>query len=364
MLTYRDYVRVASQSGGSEGGPAHVMTEREWNSLTPQQQWLEVNQLLILDPTDPRYEELHGRLGGEDGRPIFVQDPNVTDDFLTDRWFTDPSRVERGQNYLAYADDNRSPHFQAQDQFSKKEKIRFALMAAALLGGGAMATGGFGAGAAGTEGLVATIPENLAIGGSLEAGIPLVEMPEIIAAGGGMGGGAAGSGAGLAGLGEAAGGGMTATIPENLALSAGGGGSSIPLVDAPNIVQAGGGSSWMNALGGPGNIARGALGLASLGAASGGGGGGGSGSDDVNSLIEQMANVNRVDQTTPFGTRRWHQDPQTGRWSVVDALSEPEQANFEQVQGMNSDVTGLARSRLAEVLTRGPRPRYDRPLGT
>jgi hypothetical protein len=120
--------------------------------------------------------------------------------------------------------------------------------------------------------------------------------------------------------------------------------------------------SVVDAMGGPQGVARMAGGLASLGAAGGGGGGGGSG--DANSIIEQMAQANRVDHNTPIGSRRWSQDPATGRWTVNDSMSETEQANFGNVQQLNAGVTGMARDRLAQLLAQGPRQRYDRPLGT
>lgn len=102
------------------------------------------------------------------------------------------------------------------------------------------------------------------------------------------------------------------------------------------------------------------LGVAAAGASHGGSGGG---NTDPASIIQQMADANRVNQNTPFGSRNWVQGPD-GRWTVNDTLSEPEAANFANVQQLNSGVTGMARGKLAELLAAGPRQRYDRPLGT
>lgn len=173
----------------------------------------------------------------------------------------------------------------------------------------------------------------------------------------------AGGAGGLSGLGQAASGG--ASVPGDMALSTGGG-ASTALDAMPAIQQAGSGSSMLgqayNAVGGAQGIARMGLGLASLGAASSGGGGSG-GETDPQNIIEQMANANRVDQNTPIGSRRWSQDPATGRWTVNDSMSPTEQANFEGVQGLNSSVTQMARDRLAALLAK-PTQRYDRPLGS
>lgn len=108
---------------------------------------------------------------------------------------------------------------------------------------------------------------------------------------------------------------------------------------------------------------RAALGLASLGAGLGGGsgGGGGGGSGDANSIIEQMANANRVNHNTPLGSRNWAKGPD-GRWTMNDTMDPAEEANFRNVQGMNASVTDMARQRLAALLAQGPSPRADRPI--
>jgi hypothetical protein len=157
------------------------------------------------------------------------------------------------------------------------------------------------------------------------------------------------------------------------AASGGGGAGGLSIEMLPNIAQpamnsmvpaatATGSGGLVSALGGYGNIARGAMGLASLGSSSSGGGSrGGGGASDASSIIDQMANVNRVDHDTPLGSRRWTQGPD-GRWSVNDSMDPAEEANFRQVQGMNADVTGMARQRLAALLAGPSRQRADRPL--
>lgn len=264
-----------------------------------------------------------------------------------------------------------------QNQWERRHRrqgqIAMGIMGGAALAGlaGLGAAGGAGAAGAG-EGLAATIPADLAVGGGAAgSSIPLAEMPAIVGAdslgAGAMGAG--GGGAGLAGLGEAAGsGGLAAQVPADLAYSTGvpGGGASVGLDAAPAIQQAGGGGfgSLVDSVGGWGNVARLGVGLAGLGAAAGGRGSGDAGETNPQNIIEQMANANRVDHNSPFGSRRWSQDPESGRWTVTDALSPTEQANFEGVQGINSGVTNMTRDYLARMMAAGPRQRYDRPLGT
>jgi hypothetical protein len=123
-----------------------------------------------------------------------------------------------------------------------------------------------------------------------------------------------------------------------------------------------GGGSLLSSLGGAQNVARLGMGLASLGGAGGSSGSSsGGGNSDAQSIIQQMAQANRVNQNTPFGSRKWTQGP-NGQWQVDDTLSAPEQANFENVQGMNADVTGMARQRLAALLAQPQRGRADAPI--
>lgn len=244
--------------------------------------------------------------------------------------------------------------FVNQDKFDRRHR-RSQIMAAAMMAGGAAgglltagaagAAGAGGIGAAEGAGLAATIPGDLALGGGAAGGsAALAEIPAITGAGT-----AGAGGAGLAGLGQAA---------------AGGGG----LAGAGGAASGGAGAAagaggLVDSLGGWQNIARGAGGLAALGASAGGGGGSG-GETNPQNIIEQMAAANRVDHNTPVGNRRWSQDPATGRWTVNDSMNPAEQANFEGVQGINSNVTQAARDRLAALLSQAPRQRYDRPLGT
>lgn len=230
--------------------------------------------------------------------------------------------------------------------------------------GAAGAAGAGGGGGAGSAGFTFEALPQIAQPGAMNAMAPAFSLPA-------EAGGLAGLGAASGGGGGGAGGALTASVPGDLAVGGGSGmAGSAPLVDMPAIQAAGGSGAGagglVNSLGGWQNIARTGLGLASLGASSGGGGGGGGGgSGDAESIIDQMARHNRVDQNTPIGSRRWSQGAD-GRWTVNDTMSPAEQANFEQVQQMNSGVTGMARQRLADMLANmaKPRPRYDRPLGT
>jgi hypothetical protein len=214
----------------------------------------------------------------------------------------------------------------------------------------------------------------LAVGGAFGGAAMAAEAAAAAAAGSG-GAGMVAPDIAAAGAGPGA-----ATIPADIAVGGGLGGSSIPLVEMPGIVsagEAGGGLAGLGAAsgGGAGGAATGGLEIGGGGAggvgAGGGvgsagirGGGGGGGSSDAGSIIEEMANANRVDHNTPLGSRRWAQGAD-GRWTVTDAMDPAEETNFRNVQGMNSDVTGMTRQRLADLLANPqPRQRYDRPLGT
>lgn len=246
-------------------------------------------------------------------------------------------------------------------KFERRQR-RGKIIAGTIIGGAALAgMAGVGAAGAGAGAGSAAPGAGFTIGAEGAAGV-----------GAGATGGASFSGlggGGLAGLGEAVGSGggssSAATVPENLALSQGAGGASPALAEIPAIQQAGGATPglWdraVSSLGGYGNIARGALGLASLGAAREGTSGG---ETNPQSIIEQMANANRVNHNTPFGSRAWSQGAD-GRWTVNDSLSPEEQANYEGVRGLNSNVTNTARDRLAAFMAQAPRGRYDRPLGS
>jgi hypothetical protein len=250
----------------------------------------------------------------------------------------------------------------------KAGQRRRALTAAAIIAAGAGAGASGLLGGAGEVG-AATIPESalgtLPLDTAVGSSPALAELPSIISAGdAGLGVGAAATGSGgLAALGSSG----AATIPESalgtLPMDTATAGSPA-LASLPSIQQAGAGPGIVDALGGPGNLARAGLGLAALGSSASHNNGSGNSSSNANDIINQMAQANRVDQNTPLGTRRWAQGPD-GRWTVTDAMDPNEQANFTNVQGMNADVTGMARQRLAGLLANPlPKQRYDRPLGT
>ena len=182
--------------------------------------------------------------------------------------------------------------------------------------------------------------------------VPQMASTDSIMGYGGAGAGAGGLGAGGAGnLGNAAGSGGSLTSggyvddpgfvagdaadPGSMSSMIGRGGSSIADWVAKNPLQA----------------ARLGIGVGSAlaGASGSSHGGGGSSGSDMGSIIEQMANANRVNQNTPIGSRQWVHNSD-GTWTVNDSMSAPEKQNFENVQGMNADVTGMARQRLAQLL--------------
>lgn len=337
-----------------------------------------VTQSQEQDPTssgynpDRRYYYENGRLegseGGTAGQPTFGMRPEMAER-LNGRvqlqqpgvggWseVIDPSKVEYDEEFgFLTSPDNIKGLDPSNDRYDTALTVA---VSAAL--GGAAGLHAMGAGAAGgSAGLAATIPEDIALGGSAYGGgTALADAPAILSMEQ-AGLGTAGAG-GLSGLGEAASNIPQAQVPGDLPLNPGSPGASPPLADMPAIQQPGG-NGLLNSLGGANNLARGALGLYGLGANSRNGGGSG-GSTDPASIIEQMANVNRVDHNTPLGSRRWSQGTD-GRWTVNDTMDPAEEANFRNVQGLNTNVTGSARDRLAAVLAQPPRQRYDRPLGS
>lgn len=142
---------------------------------------------------------------------------------------------------------------------------------------------------------------------------------------------------------------------------------SVPDVDPSRMIPYEGGSNGLTNFlrGNASQLVRGAAGLAALGGSgggAGGSGGGGSGnSGDAGSIIDQMAQANRVNWNTPMGSRNWSRDA-NGQWTVNDTLNPAEQANYEGVTGLNSSVTDMARQRLAALLSRPQSTAADAPL--
>lgn len=220
-------------------------------------------------------------------------------------------------------------------------------LATFIIGGG-MLGGATGAHAMG-------INQGVATAGTSFESLPSLSMPQMNAMGpdfamGGAGAGAAGGG-GLGNLGAEA---INYETLPNLPMQ-----QTAQFPSDPSLLSRAG--TW--AANNPMQAARGAMGLASLGAGLGGGSGGGGGgsSGDASSIIEEMANANRVNHNTPLGSRNWSKGPD-GRWTVNDTMDPAEEANFRNVQGMNSSVTDMARQRLAALLAQGPSPRADRPI--
>lgn len=331
------------------GGLRYDPSMPEW--LRRQYEWQEgegggSGQWVMRDaPVD---EEGNTLILADDRGDIVANGENELIDGKTARWIP-------GLGWAANADDTRST-----GKFERRQR-RNQMIAGTIIGGSALAglalaggAGAAGGAAAGGEGLGAA-------GGAGGLGLELGAGGNGVLQGGSAVTGWAptgGSAGGLAGLGQAAAGGG-GVAPEGLGLALEGYGGGAGAAGA-------GGSSMLsqayNAVGGAQGIGRLGMGLASLGAASSGGGGSG-GETDPQNIIEQMANANRVDHNTPIGNRRWTKDPVTGRWTVTDSMSPEEQANFSNVQGLNSSVTQMARDRLAALLAQ-PRKRYDRPYGS
>lgn len=264
----------------------------------------------------------------------------------------------------------------------KPEGINYLMLAAALTagaGGAALGLGGeaAGLGAAGAAGAGELAP---LAGVTLAPETAIGTLGEYGGAALGGGAGAAGGAAGLAPLtgvtlapetaigtmgtyGGAGAGGLASLG------ASGGSGAGVPVTDLSVPAAGGSGSPSLLSQAGsaiannPAQAARLGLGLAALGGAahSANSSGSAGASTDPNSIIEQMANANRVNWNTPLGSRAWTHN-QDGTWAVNDTLNPKEQANFENVQGMNSGVTDYAKQALARLLSAGPTPRADRPL--
>jgi hypothetical protein len=348
-LTYQDYLNSLPSNSESSSTPTPGMSEIEWNALPIEQRFKLIgNGGLVIGRNDPRYAELFAQTGGEEGRPLSIS-PGKFDPANQSRngegqivqALKDPTHMFQGDGFWAHNPSEETPDAQKQGGMSDRQ---WALMAAALgLGAyGATAFAGAGGGA-GAAGELVGPPASAALDFS-----PMAALPETTVGSLGPAFEAGGAG-GLGGLGAAASGGGGADLSTMASLPSTSVGELGPAFSpsSPSLLSQAGQFASKN----PMTVARGALGLAALGAGgkdSGSGGGPGNSSDPT-SIIEQMARANRVNQTTPIGSRTWSQDA-NGQWSVNDAMSAPEQANFTNVQGMNANVTDMAKQRLAEIL--------------
>lgn len=359
--------RIASQyvpggGGGSEG------------FFNPDQapDWLK-GQYQSVDQSEGGngFKKLGGSLRDKNGREVHQIGENDSDEKVIDWnggkvWYdpelgpvTTPDNVER------------------KDRGGTMEKVgKGALAAAALYVTGGMA-GMYGApGAAAAGEMVGPAASNMAFDFSTMPALDATTVGGLgadfvpsAATGGGGGLGALGAEGELVGPPASAmnfGADSMASLPETVLNTQG---DFIPSLSPTTVGSMGTKPSLLSqasqyAMKNPGMIARGAMGLAALGAGSGGGGGGGPGGNtDASSIIDQMAQANRVNQNTPLGSRNWVKDPVSGQWTVNDTMNPNEQANFTNVQGLNGGITDMARARLAALLAQPPRQRADRPIG-
>jgi hypothetical protein len=385
--TYEDYQRLYQQQHGnaSEGGSGGALSKSQWDAMSPDDRWRQLGGGMALQTDDPRYAGIAQQLGLNDGSTLRLGRTSQSNP-MNNTFYVDPKAIAQSDGNFATGNHNLTPHSQfAGGGLSDKG---WGLAALSLLGGGAAlgtALGGSaaaGTGAATTGGfsgfgdIAASGAAPGAAGGAAggaSAGLPdsywnmgadsgqlgsdaMVDAPDYVggidpetAAGqGGMGVSQNGIGAGSLGdrLAGAVNNPSSLMSPDGLAGSAG---SSLAT------------SAGNNPLG----TARLLGGLASLGAGAVGshnssGSSGGAGMSDPSSIIDAMANANRVNQNTPLGSRTWTQDA-NGRWVATDAYTPALQHNFDALTGLNSDVIGGARSRLAAVLAQ-PTRRYDNPI--
>lgn len=276
-----------------------------------------------------------GVMRDSQGREVILVDEggNLTDGRnLAWNEGTDPTAARRWDEDLGWVTDRANVNESPWETRHRGNQMQAAAMFAALAGGGLAAEAGLfgGAGSGGSFPMVEA--PNMAIPGAIPAeGAALAGAPAIS-------GGASGAGAVAGGVGPMAEMGGSA--------AAGGSGLSGLGSQISNYVT----SNPMGAL-------RTVGGLASMGAGLAGGRGGADtgGVGDMNDILAQQANANRYDWNTPFGSRSWERG-EDGSWTVNDRMSEREQANFDNVQGMNADATGYARQLLARTMAN---PRRD-----
>lgn len=153
MITYEDHLRhmQAHYGNASEGGGGTgAVDEATWNAMSTEEKFNNVQGGFGVGPDDPRYEDLAEQTGAEEGRPVWVTQP-VPEDRLTTQWFTDPGRVVNGEGWSAFAENNRSPYSQEQDEAGGLSQAQWNAIAiafvtagagAAYAGGGAAVSGG------------------------------------------------------------------------------------------------------------------------------------------------------------------------------------------------------------------------------
>jgi hypothetical protein len=145
--SYQDYQRFSQASGGSEA-TGNGMAEKQWNALTPQQQFQLVGGGLALMPGDPRYQHFADLTHPQPGRPIILYGPENNQHEITERT-VDPHRVYHGGGVTVTPWDNHTPRA----QYNHDDAFTHFLMASGLLLGAGMGANALfglnGAGAAG-----------------------------------------------------------------------------------------------------------------------------------------------------------------------------------------------------------------------
>lgn len=203
---------------------------------------------------------------------------------------------------------------------------------------------------AGWGNVAGSAPAGIELPGLMEGMAPY-SSPSMLPAPNVMGGvGGAGSLAGAAGAGGGGG-----AAPGGVGPMAEMGGAAGPGAAGP-----GGGGSLLSRAGdfitsNPGTLLRGIGGLAAMGAGSRSGGSANA-VGSMSDILEQQANANRYDWRTPYGSRSWERGAD-GRWTVTDAMSPEEQANYEGVRDLNAGATSYARDLLARTMA-APRRDY------
>lgn len=165
-LSYQDYLaarREGDQSGFSESSSSNqpgLISEDEWNALSPQQQWATMASQngaggSVIGPDDPRFAAIHAITPGQGYSITYGPPPHAGDS----NYYIDPSRIKPiGNGFYASPSDNFTQSaLQERHGLGVGDLIGFGIPAAIITLGAAGMLDGLGAsGVSGTaEGAVA-----------------------------------------------------------------------------------------------------------------------------------------------------------------------------------------------------------------
>lgn len=142
LLTYQDYRNLVNSVESVDDNNTNLrITPQQWAAMSREQRWETIGGRLPILPGDPRYDALKPRVGGEQGRAIWISGTAPPANGIVSG-----APVERSTDgsYI-FSEDSRTPEWQAQDEGD--DMFPIFLAAAALMVGGAAAMGAFSSGA-------------------------------------------------------------------------------------------------------------------------------------------------------------------------------------------------------------------------